>query len=60
MAYSGCELRLLPIAASLGQGDPVDLANSVTALDAIRTDLVLAAVAYAAGVGALHPWPAGR
>ena len=59
-AYSGGERGLLAIAASLGQGDPVDLANAVTALDAIRTDLVLAAVAHAAGVGALHPWPAGR
>lgn len=54
-AYSGGERGLLAIAASLG---PVGLANAVTALDAIRTELVLAAVAHATGIGALHPWPA--
>ncbi|ACV79012.1 hypothetical protein [Nakamurella multipartita] len=57
-AFSGGERGLLAIIASLGNGERVDLVTAVAALDVIRTDLVLAAVAHAAGVGACHPWPA--
>lgn len=43
------EQGLLTITTSLDDGDPVDLPNAVAALDAIRTDLVLAGSGHAAG-----------
>jgi hypothetical protein len=55
--YSGGEQRLLRIAASLGGGLEVDLAEAATGLDPARIDLVLASVAHAAGMRQLHPWP---
>lgn len=53
---SGGEYRYLQIAASIGGGQLVDLRDAVH-LDPTRIDLVLAAIAHAAGTGDLHPWP---
>jgi hypothetical protein len=46
---SGGEQRIARIAASLGQGKPVDLREDVSGLDYAHTRLVLAAVAHSAG-----------
>lgn len=46
---SGGERRIARIAASLGQGIPVDLREDVSGLDYTHTRLVLAAVAHSAG-----------
>jgi hypothetical protein len=58
---SGGQRRYLRIAASLGAGVPVDLDDALSTLDRRSVDLVLAAVAHAAGCAgsgvALHPWP---
>lgn len=59
-SYSGGEQRLLRVAASLGGGLRIDLAEAATGLDPAGIDLMLAAVAHAAGVQQLHPWPATR
>lgn len=53
---SGGERRLLLFAASLGAGAPADL-REVAGLDITRIRLVLAAIAFAAGVSDLVPWP---
>lgn len=58
--YSGGERRLLRVAASLGGGLGIDLAEAATGLDPAGIDLVLAAVAHSAGVQQLHPWPTPR
>lgn len=58
--YSGGEQRLLRVAASLGGGLRIDLAEAATGLDPAGIDLMLAAVAHAAGVQQLHPWPTPR
>jgi hypothetical protein len=46
---SGSEARMLRIAASIGEGVPVDLREALTELDAVNTALVARAVACAAG-----------
>lgn len=67
-AYSGGERRLLAIVASLGGGRAVNL-NDAICVDRDTLDLVLAAIAHAAGthqhyaytgeqLDTLHPWPA--
>lgn len=48
--YSGGEQRVLRIAASLGADSPVILGDEVTGIDRNITQLVLAAIAHAAGV----------
>lgn len=56
---SSGQRRVLLIAASLGDGPPVDL-HEVMWLDQPATRLVLAAFAHAAQAGPLHPWPDQR
>jgi hypothetical protein len=46
---SGSEARMLRIAASIGEGVPVDLRETLTELDAVNTALVARTVARAAG-----------
>jgi hypothetical protein len=46
---SGAERRLLRLAASLGDGIPVDLQDALTSLDDVRLELVTAAIRHAAG-----------
>ncbi|AGW85580.1 hypothetical protein BLAC_07045 [Bifidobacterium animalis subsp. lactis ATCC 27673] len=48
-AWSGGEQRLIRIAASLLGGEPANLAEDIPGLDRHSTDLVLAAIAHAAG-----------
>ena len=45
---SGGERRLLAIAASLGSGEPVDLADALTGLDSWNAQVVVDAIAHAA------------
>lgn len=63
-AYSGGEQRVLRIAASLLGGTPVNLYEELPGLDREHVELVLAAVAHAAGShqhsGDLVPDPEGR
>lgn len=63
-AYSGGEQRMLRIAASLLGGAPVNLFEELPGLDREHVELVLAAVAHAAGShqhsGDLVPDPEGR
>jgi hypothetical protein len=47
---SGGERRLLNLAASLGHGHPVDLADALTGLDTWNAQVVVDAIAHAAGV----------
>lgn len=47
---SGGQKRLLRIAASIGADSPVILGDEITGLDRRNVDLVLAALAHAAGV----------
>jgi hypothetical protein len=65
---SGGQLRLLRAAASLAEGQPVDLADLTAGLDRDELVLLLAAVAHAAGshehddgagasTGPVVPWP---
>lgn len=54
-ALSGGERRYLTIAASLGDGAPVALSDAVY-VDRPHLQLILAAIAHAGGVPALHPW----
>lgn len=57
-ALSGGERRLLLLAASLAEPDTgVSLEDTITGIDHRRVDLVLAALAHAAGANHLHPWP---
>lgn len=46
---SGGERRMMLLIASLGGGEPVDLADVLPALDRINLELVLAAVSHAGG-----------
>jgi hypothetical protein len=46
---SGSEARMLRIAASIGEGVPVDLREALTELNTVNTALVARAVARAAG-----------
>ncbi len=46
---SGAERRLLRLAASLGDGIPVDLQDALTSLDDVRLELVTTAIRHAAG-----------
>jgi hypothetical protein len=56
---SGAERRLLRLAASLGDGIPVDLQDALTSLDNPSLDLVTTAVRHAAGRRpATWNWPA--
>jgi hypothetical protein len=48
-AYSGGEQRVLMIIASIGGGEPVDMNWALSGLDRQSLDLVLSAVAHAAG-----------
>lgn len=48
-AYSGGERRLLAIAASIAGAEPVDLDDAISGIDRRTLDLVLAAIAHAAG-----------
>jgi ABC-type branched-subunit amino acid transport system ATPase component len=50
---SGGERRLLELADSLATGHPVDLADTVTGLDPVNAQVVVDAIAHAAGV---HHW----
>jgi len=63
-ALSGGEIRLLRIAASLLDGQPVDLSRNLAGLDREHVQLVLAAIAHASGshehAGPLAPDPTGR
>lgn len=63
-AFSGGEIRLLRIAASLLDGQPVDLSRNLPGLDREHLRLVLAAIAYASGshehTGPPVPDPQGR
>lgn len=68
---SGGERRILRLVSSLAGGSPTSLYEDVAGLDRENLDLVLAAIAHAAGshedrdpdsptlefVGSLHPWP---
>ena len=47
---SGGERRLMALAASLGSGEPVDLADNLTGLDSRSADVVVEAIAHATGV----------
>ncbi len=47
---SGGERRLLALAASLGSGHPVDLANALTGLDAWHAQVVVDAIAHTTGI----------
>ncbi|MGB5759090.1 MAG: hypothetical protein WBM50_19410 [Acidimicrobiales bacterium] len=47
---SGGERRLLALAASLGSGHPVDLVDALTGLDTWNAQVVVDAIAHAAGV----------
>lgn len=62
-ALSGGEARLLRLAASLLNGEPVDLNGNIAGLDRGHVMLVLAAIAHAAGShehsGPPAPDPAG-
>ena len=55
-ALSSGQRRVLIIAASLGDGAPVDL-HEVMWLDQPVTRLVLAALDQATQAGPLYPWP---
>lgn len=56
---SGAERRLLRLAASLGDGIPVDLQDALTSLDDACLELVTTAVRHAAGRRlATWNWPA--
>ena len=46
---SGAERRLLRLAASLGEGVPVDLQDAVTGLDSANINRVTIAIRHAAG-----------
>ena len=46
---SGAERRLLRLAASLGDGIPVDLQDALTSLDDVRLELVTTTIRHAAG-----------
>jgi 1,6-anhydro-N-acetylmuramate kinase len=46
---SGSERRVLLLAASLGEGVPVDLSDVLTGLDEATTALVVNAIAHAGG-----------
>ncbi len=63
-ALSGGETRLLRIAASFLDGQPVDLSRNIAGLDRKHIQLVLAAIAHASGshehVFAAVPDPQGR
>lgn len=50
---SGGERRLLTLADSLASGNPVDLADVLTGLDSWSAQVVVDAIAHAAGV---HHW----
>ena len=50
---SGGERRLLNLAASLGSGHPVDLADTLTGLDAWNAQVVVDAIAYTTGIHSL-------
>lgn len=62
--YSGGQIRLLHIAASLLDGAPVNLHRDIAGLDRGNLELVLAAIAHAGGShehsGDLGPDPNGR
>ena len=47
---SGGERRLLNLAASLGSGHPVDLVDALTGLDTWNAQVLIDAIAHAAGV----------
>jgi hypothetical protein len=57
-ALSGGERRFLLLAKSLGAyGELVGLEDTISGLDHDKVNLVLAALAAAAGADHLHPWP---
>lgn len=49
LSCSGSERRLLSLAASLGDGIPVDLQDALASLDNTSLDLVTTAIRHAAG-----------
>lgn len=55
---SGGQQRLLDAIASLGEGEPVKIADVVVGLDRAMVDALLAGIAQAAGYPELHPFPA--
>jgi hypothetical protein len=48
-ALRACAAGLLSLAASLGDGIPVDLQDALTRLDNANTDLITTAIRHAAG-----------
>lgn len=56
---SGGEQSVLMIAVALGSERELYLTSAVTRLDSRHLRLVLTAIAHAAGMSPLHPWPAG-
>ena len=55
LACSGGERRMLKITASLADGIPVDLQETVTGLDDGNIELVITAIRRAAGQEPAHP-----